>query len=860
MSDDESCSECYLESIERKWNQILLNWVNKCIVIREVQELSSKILVNIINKYKDDISIDESNTLPLRSDGIKFFIRNKFPILRIWTLVKENDYQKITLIMTSLLLYYFCTNSQYGKVDADIYEKLSKEEQMIILKFCENLAEMEVTINNIGRALRGAYEVSIKEEKTGKRIQKGNDIESELEASSSISYDLTKARTLKFKSSITVLPSVVTDTSLSKSSLERFPDEPDYKVGYLGTKLDRENIVSTATRNITEEQSIEVKQKRSNECIVHDHQSCQSNCSCTKCSTIGPCCGDPGSTKEFCDDNPKAAVTLNYRENLGWTWICQDNICQRLFHSAFNVTTYSSISRCTLLCSGLPLWPYPIGNIYYNKTIVTISTKKLEYKFKSVPSVAVQEYLSDGFNLFLKYLIRIEKSTPRNVNDSDVKKINIQIDIESDPDPRLRLSTDETYSLKLETIEDQVFIKISSESFCGIRHGLETLRQLILLDQSTGHLITLSNIIIKDGPTYKYRGLMIDTARNFIPIIDLMRTIDAMASCKLNTFHWRISDATSFPLYIEKVPELYNYGPYDKSMVYTRDDVKLLVKRAGVRAIRIIIEVAAPGPVGRPWSWLPETTCPKKSDNLTCENILCLRLSMQESVFNTLQTIYTEIIKLTHVDDVFHLSDSLFSFTNCYNLINDRDGFLDKALVRLKMANKGFLPRLPIIWYTPHLNRDYVAKAWNRFGVQLSKWDANSSKNNLSTFRVIHSSKWDLSCEMIKQRCSKYRSWQQMYAWTSWRNFDTFTVEGGECILWTDIVDASSLDYHLWPRAAAVAERLWSDVVANSSANKFVYLRLDMHRSRMLLHGIKTQPIWPAWCSSNPNTCLKKVH
>ncbi|XP_064075422.1 chitooligosaccharidolytic beta-N-acetylglucosaminidase-like [Vanessa tameamea] len=850
MSDDESCSDCYLESIEKKWNQILLNWVTKCISYTDVQELSSNVFMSIIDKYRYDISIDELDKLPLHSDDIDFFIKNKFPILRLWTLFKENYYERKSYILTSLLLYYFCINSQHGKVDADICENLSKEEQAIILNFCENLTEMEVTINNIERAIKGACKTSTKVEKAGKWIQEANENESELEDSSSVSlYDRKKVQILKFKySSITVLPSVVNDTSLSKSSLERFTDESDFKVGYLGTKLDRENIVSTAERNTTEEQG-------------SDHQFCQSNCSCTKCTSVGQCCGDPGSTKEFCDNIPKTTTFNSYRENFGWTWICQNNFCQRVFNSASNVTTYSSISRCTLLCTGLPLWPYPIGYTYYNKTIITISTKKLEYKFKSVPSTAVQEYLSDGFNLFLKYLIRLEKSKQRNVNvDSKVKKMNIQIDIESDSDPRLRLNTDETYSLKVETIEDQVFIKISSESFCGARHGLETLSQLILLDQSTGHLITLSNIIIKDGPTFKYRGVMVDTARNFIPTIDLMRTIDAMASCKLNTFHWRISDVTSFPLYLEKVPELNNYGPYDKSMVYTRDDVKFLVKRAGVRGIRILIEVAAPGPVGRPWSWLPETTCARRNSNLTCENILCLRLSMRESVFNILQTIYSEIIKLTHVDDVFHLSDSLFSFTNCYNLIDDREGFLDKALIHLKMANKGFLPRLPIIWYTAHLNRDYEAKTWNRLGVQLSNWDPNLSKDNLNKFRVIHSSKWDLSCEMIKQRCSKYRSWQQMYAWTSWRNIDAFTVEGGESILWTDIVDASSLDYHLWPRAAAVAERLWSDVIDNSSANKFVYLRLDLQRSRMLLHGIKTQPIWPAWCSNNPNTCLKKVH
>lgn len=418
---------------------------------------------------------------------------------------------------------------------------------------------------------------------------------------------------------------------------------------------------------------------------------------------------------------------------------------------------YPSLSRCTLLCSGLQLWPYPIGYTFYSKSIIAVATKNLEYKFKSVPSERVREYLAEAFKIFLNNLAKLEKSFKSNTENFEfiVRKMKIQIEIESDPDPRLRLNTDEGYTLNLETNQNEVIIKVVSDSFCGVRNGLETLSQLFLFDHSIDSLITLSKIIIKDSPSYKYRGLMIDTARNFIPTVDLMRTIDGMASCKLNTFHWRISDVTSFPLDLIKIPKFREYGPFDKSMVYTRDDIKLLVKRAGVRGIRILIEIAAPGPVGRPWSWLPETKCTRKNVNVTCDNILCLRLSMKDEVFDVLQKIYTEIIELTQVDDVFHLSNAVFILNNCYNLIKDRDGFLDKALARLKIANKGFLPRLPIIWYTSQLDKNF--ETWNRFGVQITEWAQNLSKESLSKFKVIHSSKWDLSCEMKNQRCTKYR-------------------------------------------------------------------------------------------------------
>ena len=42
-------------------------------------------------------------------------------------------------------------------------------------------------------------------------------------------------------------------------------------------------------------------------------------------------------------------------------------------------------------------------------------------------------------------------------------------------------------------------------------------------------------------------GLMVDTARHYLPLSDLKRVIHAMSLLKLNVFHWHIVDAQSFP-------------------------------------------------------------------------------------------------------------------------------------------------------------------------------------------------------------------------------------------------------------------------------------------------------------------------
>lgn len=57
--------------------------------------------------------------------------------------------------MMSILLFHCCCNSDTDEVNMDICRYLSKHDQMLILKFCENLNDMEVTVNNIECAIKG---------------------------------------------------------------------------------------------------------------------------------------------------------------------------------------------------------------------------------------------------------------------------------------------------------------------------------------------------------------------------------------------------------------------------------------------------------------------------------------------------------------------------------------------------------------------------------------------------------------------------------------------------------------------------------------------------------------------------------
>lgn len=105
--------------------------------------------------------------------------------------------------------------------------------------------------------------------------------------------------------------------------------------------------------------------------------------------------------------------------------------------------------------------------------------------------------------------------------------------------------------------EDKVTARIQANTVFGARHGLETLGQLITVVQTTGsQLMMLATATVNDKPVYPHRGLLLDTARNFLPLSAIKRSVDAMAACKLNVLHWHATDSQSFPLVLPHVPQL----------------------------------------------------------------------------------------------------------------------------------------------------------------------------------------------------------------------------------------------------------------------------------------------------------------
>merc|ERR1712121_631332 len=88
----------------------------------------------------------------------------------------------------------------------------------------------------------------------------------------------------------------------------------------------------------------------------------------------------------------------------------------------------------------------------------------------------------------------------------------------------------------------------------------------------------VNHVNIMDAPIYRYRGLLLDTSRNFFPVRDIKRTIDGMAQNKLNSLHWHITDSQSFPMQVNSLPNMVYYGAYSPDKIYSPEDIREIVE------------------------------------------------------------------------------------------------------------------------------------------------------------------------------------------------------------------------------------------------------------------------------------------
>nr|XP_012306689.1 beta-hexosaminidase subunit alpha isoform X2 [Aotus nancymaae] len=406
------------------------------------------------------------------------------------------------------------------------------------------------------------------------------------------------------------------------------------------------------------------------------------------------------------------------------------------------------------------------------------------------------------------------------------------------------LESVENYTLSIN--DDQCLLL--SETVWGALRGLETFSQLVW--KSAEGTFFINKTEIEDFPRFPHRGLLLDTSRHYLPLSSILGTLDVMAYNKLNVFHWHLVDDPSFPYESFTFPELTRKGSYNPvTHVYTAQDVKEVIEYARLRGIRVLAEFDTPG---HTLSWGPGipgllTPCYSGSEPSGTFG------PVNPSLNNTYEFMSTFFLEVSSVfpDFYLHLGGDEVDFT-CWKSNPDIQDFMKKKgfgedfrqlesfyvqtlLDIVSSYGKGYVVWQEVFDNKVKVRPDTIIQVWRE------ETPVNYTKElgliTKAGFRALLSAPWYLN------RISYNPDWKEFYKVEPLAFEGTpeqkALVIGGEACMWGEYVDNTNLVPRLWPRAGAVAERLWSNKLTSDLT--FAYERLSHFRCELLrLQGRRT--------------------
>jgi len=182
---------------------------------------------------------------------------------------------------------------------------------------------------------------------------------------------------------------------------------------------------------------------------------------------------------------------------------------------------------------------------------------------------------------------------------------------------------------------------ISMQAFkpAGLFYAVQSLRQMLPPSAESGESVggsKLSLVHIEDKPRFPWRGLHLDVSRHFFSVAEIKKYIDTLALYKFNTFHWHLTDDGGWRLEIKKYPKLTSLSAWRKGTAagwdmrkilfaendglnqvyggfYTQDQVREVVRYASQRNVTVVPEIEMPGHSMTVPAAYPEVGCDESS-------------------------------------------------------------------------------------------------------------------------------------------------------------------------------------------------------------------------------------------------------
>jgi len=387
---------------------------------------------------------------------------------------------------------------------------------------------------------------------------------------------------------------------------------------------------------------------------------------------------------------------------------------------------------------------------------------------------------------------------------NDVAGAGLVIETRSTGNSIPKLGDDESYTLEI--TERQA--KLTAPTVVGAMRGLETFLQLLDGDKDGFYFPAVS---ISDHPRFPWRGLLIDSGRHFQPVEVIKRNLDAMAAVKLNVLHWHLTEDQGFRVESKRLPELHRQG--SDGSFYTQDEIRDIIQYAARRGIRVVPEFDMPG---HATSWLvshPEIASgpgPYKIERQP--GIFDPTMDpTNEKTYKLLKVFFKEMAGL-FPDAYMHLGGDENEGKQ-WNANPQIQAFMKDKGIRSNHElqtyfNKRILPflqkdgKIMMGWdeiFQPDLPKDVVIHSWRG-----QKALAEAAKQG---YQGVLSNGYYID---LMYPASSHYVVDPIPADTQLTSEEQKRILGGEATMWSEWVSPETIDSRIWPRTAAIAERLWS--------------------------------------------------
>ncbi len=394
----------------------------------------------------------------------------------------------------------------------------------------------------------------------------------------------------------------------------------------------------------------------------------------------------------------------------------------------------------------------------------------------------------------------------------------------------------EAYHLEITT--DQA--RLTAPNPLGVLHGLQTFLQLV---RSTPAGYDVPAVTIDDKPRFPWRGLMIDAGRHFMPLDVIRQNLDGMEAVKMNVFHWHLSEDQGFRIESKTFPRLQEKG--SDGLYYTQDQVRGILEYARDRGIRVVPEFDMPGHATAWFVGYPNLASGSGPYSIE-RHWGIFNPAMDPTRESTYQFLDKFIGEMTALfpDPYFHIGGDecngkewdanprIKQFMQAHQIKNDAalqayfTGRVQKLVTRRHKITVGWDEVLQPD--TPH---DVVIQSWRG-----QESLAEAAKRG---YRGILSAGYYL--DLNHSAADHYAVDPLVNGMAVLSPTQAANILGGEATMWTEFVSPENINSRIWPRAAAIAERLWSALSVKDA--KFMYQRLDVFSQKLAYYGLTYQGV-----------------